>query len=86
MALLDTLTELSGKSPASKSRVDILLDKLILEAPEDYKTLQQALRDPSLPHHVITKSLRREYGNAVVTDSSVGEWRRKNLPTSVNGL
>jgi len=27
---------------------------------------------------MLTKALRKEYGHAVVTDHSVGEWRRRN--------
>jgi hypothetical protein len=79
MALQDSLAELAGKSPARKNRVDLLLEKLKAEAPEDYKTLTFALRDKNLAHHVITKAIRKEYGIATVTDHSVGDWRSKNL-------
>jgi hypothetical protein len=87
MALQDTLTELTGKGPAAKNRVELLLDKLAAESPDDFKTLSIALRTPAsqLPHHVITKALRKEYGTATVTDYSVGEWRRRHV-AEVTGL
>jgi len=85
MALSDTLSELAGKAPATKNRIDILLDKLQVEAPEDFKTLTFALRDKNLAHHVVTKAIRKEYGHDTVKDDSVGEWRRKTQ-REVDGL
>ena len=78
MALQDTLTELAGNTPAAKNRVDLLLDKLHREAPADHATLSAALHDASLRAVVLTKAIRKEYGIATVTDTSVSHWRRKN--------
>ena len=79
MALSDTISELTGKSPATKNRVDLLLDKLKVDAPEDYKTLTFALRDKNLRPVVLTKAIRKEYGIATVTDHSISDWRSKNI-------
>lgn len=86
MALQDTLAELSSKGPAVKNRVDILLEKLKVEAPEDYRTLTFALRDKNLRAAALTKAIRQEYGIDTVKDQSVSEWRRKSTPAEVNGL
>jgi hypothetical protein len=86
MALQDTLTHISGKAPATKNRVDLLLDKLRDEKPDDYKTLYAALRDLNVRPATLTMSLRVEYkDHDVVTDTSVSHWRSKNL-REVNGL
>jgi tryptophan 2,3-dioxygenase len=85
MALKNTLAELSGKGPASKNRVDILLDMLLQEKPEDFTTLKAALRDPSVRAVVLTKALRAEYGHTTVNDTSVRDWRTKNQ-REVTGL
>lgn len=85
MALSDTLSELADKAPATRNRVDILLDQLQSTAPEDHRTLTFALRDKNLAHHVITKAIRKEYGHDTVKDDSVGDWRR-NAQREINGL
>jgi hypothetical protein len=85
MALQDSLDELAGKSPARKNRVDLLLEKLKAEAPDDYRTLTVALHDKNLRPVVLTAAIRKEYGTATVTDTSVSHWRSKNN-AEVNGL
>lgn len=85
MALSDTLSELTGNSPATKNRVDLLLEKLLDESPEDFTTLTLALQDKSIRPVVLTKAIRKEYGIATVTDTSVSHWRTKNL-REVTGL
>jgi hypothetical protein len=85
MSLSETLLDLAGKAPASKNRVELLLGKLKVEAPDDYATLGAALQDLSLRPVVLTKAIRREYGVDTVTDTSVSHWRRKNL-AEVDGL
>lgn len=83
MALQDTLSELVGKAPATKNRVDLLLDKLA--GTPDGETLMAALRDKGLRPVVLTAAIRKEYGVATVTDTSVSHWRAKNL-AEVTGL
>jgi hypothetical protein len=78
MALADVLNELAGTGPASRNRVEILLDKLKAEKPEDYKTLTFALRSRNLSAAQLTKALRKEFGTEAVKDNSVSEWRRRN--------
>jgi hypothetical protein len=85
MALQDSLDELAGKAVAVKNRVDLLLDQLKAEKPEDYRTLTFALRDKNLRPADLTRAVRKEYGYHSVKDQSVSEWRRKNL-AEVNGL
>lgn len=83
MALQDRLAELAGKGPATKNRVDILLDELA--GSDDGETLTAALNTPKITAASLTRALRTEYGQTVVTDTSVDAWRRKNL-AEVNGL
>lgn len=83
MALSDTLSELARKSVATRNRVDILLDSLA--GSDDGDTLTQVLGNPAITSATITRALRVEYGQSVVTDSSVDAWRRKNA-AEVNGL
>lgn len=83
MALSDTLSELARKSVATRNRVDILLDSLA--GSDDGDTLTQVLGNLSITSATITRALRVEYGQTVVTDSSVDAWRRKNS-AEINGL
>jgi hypothetical protein len=86
MALIDTLNAVTANAPATRNRVDILLDKLHLEKPDDYVTLNAALRNTEISASALTTSIRREYKDVdVVKDHSVSRWRAKN-PTDVNGL
>jgi len=85
MSLQDTLSELAGTAPATKNRVDLLLDKLKAEAPEDHRTLSFALRDRNLRAATLTQAIKKEYGIATVTDTSVSHWRKKNN-VEVTGL
>jgi hypothetical protein len=73
MSLKDSLDAVTA--PVSKNRVDLLLDTL---EGEDLATLNSALRNGDIRPFMLTKALRKEYGHAVVTDHSVGEWRRRN--------
>jgi hypothetical protein len=83
MALSDAISQFASKSPAHKNRVELLIDKL--GDSEDGKVLHAILRNPTLSGAVITKALRKEYGDTAVTDQSVGAWRRRNL-SDVTGL
>lgn len=83
MSLLDSLQEFTASAPATKNRVEILLDRLA--GTEDLPTLSTALRNPAISGSTLTKALRKEYGHTVVTDNSVGEWRRRNL-SELTGL
>lgn len=82
MALSDTLVSITSKAPAVKNRVDILLNSIELD---DLRTLETALNNPLIRAVDLTRALRKEYGNDAVKDSSVSEWRKKNI-TDVNGL
>ena len=86
MSLQDKISELAGKSPATKNRVEILLDKLKVEVPEDYRTLTFALRDKNTSSADLTKAINSEYGNETVKDGSVAQWRRKDSPPELTGL
>lgn len=81
MALSDTLSALPTK--ARRCRIEKLLAKV---SPEDAVTLRNALHQTSLPPIVLTAALNKEYGPDTVSRHSVSDWRRKNLPTEVNGL
>ena len=83
MALSDTLSELAGTGPATRNRVEILLDKLA--GGDDFPVLSSALRNKGLSAAALTKALRKEYGSDVVKDNSVAEWRRRNS-TELTGL
>lgn len=83
MALLDSITHFTGKAPAAKNRIDMLLDTL--DGTPDGETLAGALRNPNIRPSALTNALRTEYGKDAVTDHSVGDWRRKNI-AEVNGL
>lgn len=76
MALAQTLSELAGTGPAPRSRVSILLDRLHAENLTDYETLLKALANKAISGATLTKALRAEYGQGIVTDSSVGDFRR----------
>lgn len=83
MSLSDTLTELAGTGPATRSRIDTLLDKLT--GTPDFEVLSNALRNKAVSAATLTKALRKEYGRDAVKDSTVAEWRRRNL-SEVTGL
>ena len=83
MSLKNTLSDLVVNSAAAKNRVDILLDQL--EDSEDLEVLIHALRDTNITGASLTRALRKEYGNHVVKDFSVDNWRRKNL-AEITGL
>lgn len=84
MALSDTLNELAGSGPATRNRVNLLLDKLKEEGSDDYTILLAAL-DGGVRASVLTKALRKEYGHDIVKDSSVAEYRRSRN-SQVTGL
>jgi hypothetical protein len=84
MALEQTLLSFTSSAPATKNRVEILLDRLA--GTEDFPVLSAALRNPAaIRGAALTKALRKEYGDDVVKDFSVDDWRRKNL-AEVTGL
>lgn len=80
MALADTLQAHAGSGPASANRVKLLLSRI--EGTPDHQVLLDALGS-GMRHIELTKALRAEYGHDVVTDTSVGEYRRNS---QVNGL
>ncbi|WP_346927344.1 hypothetical protein [uncultured Arthrobacter sp.] len=86
MALADSVTHFAGKAPATKNRVDLLIDRLGAEKSPDLPILLSALRDGSLRPSALTNALRKEYGHDAVKDTSVSLWRRQHLVTDVNGL
>ena len=81
MALADSLQAHIGNSPAPANRVKILLDRL--EGTPDHKVLVDALNS-QIRNIALTRALRAEYGHDVVTETSVGEYRRSTR--QVNGL
>jgi hypothetical protein len=83
VALLDTLNLHTGKGPAMANRVKLLLERLADS--DDHATLLAALYDPSIRHASLTKALQAEYGQAVVTATSVRDYRERHL-TQVDGL
>jgi hypothetical protein len=85
MALQDTLSGFTKKSPAAQNRIAALLLKLSKEAPEDYDTLEAALRNSSVRPVALTRALKQEYGSDVVTDSSVSDWRSRHF-SELTGL
>lgn len=85
MALSDSISQFASQSIAPKNRVEMILDDLQAKNSEDQDVLEHALADTRIPHHVLTKALRREYGKDAVKDSSVADWRRKHLG-EVTGL
>lgn len=80
MALADKLQAHAGTGPASANRVKLLLSRI--EGTPDHQVLVDALNSP-IRNVALTKALRAEYGHDVVTDTSVGEYRRSR---QVNGL
>lgn len=85
MALVDTLSDITGKSVARKNRVDILLKEW--EGTEDGETLLAALNNEDIPSAALTRAIRQETKtHSVVKDSSVAEWRRKNAAQEIDGL
>lgn len=84
MALIDSVNELMGSGPAKENRVKLLLKRL--EGTEDQDTLVRLLRDASVTSAFITRVLRKEYGDDVVTNLSVASYRRDHLPREVSGL
>jgi len=85
MALQDTLASFTSTAPATKNRVDLLLEKLFEANTQDFTTLTLALHDKQIRGADLTRALRKEYGKEIVTDTSVDAWRRRNN-TEVNGL
>ena len=85
MALSDTIAELSGNSPATKNRVDMLLEKW--EGTQNGDDLRAALLDENVSAAVLTAAIRRETkAHSVLKDSSVAEWRRRNAAKEIDGL
>jgi|GEM_PF-6555112 hypothetical protein len=85
MALSDSIAELSGNSPASKNRVDILLEEW--EGTQNGEELRAALLDENVRAAVLTAAIRRETKtHSVLKDGSVAEWRRKNASREIDGL
>lgn len=82
MALADNLALHHTKGPAKANRVQMLLSRL--EGTPDHGVLMDALRS-EMRNVAITKALRTEYGNDVVTDTSVREYRLR-MNREVTGL
>ena len=82
MALADNLELHNTKGPAKANRLSLLLARL--EGTEDHGVLMDAIRS-DMRHVAITKALRTEYGNDVVTDTSVREYRLR-MNREVTGL
>ena len=83
MSLSATLSEFAGTGPAHRNRVETLLEKVA--GTEDHPVLAAALRNRSISSAQLTKALRKEYGQDVVKDGSIAEWRRRNS-VELNGL
>lgn len=75
MSLENTLLSFTSSAPATKNRVEILLDTL---EDGDLSTLQAALRNTGISGSALTKALKKEFGEEAVKDNSVAEWRRRN--------
>jgi hypothetical protein len=85
MALNDHIADIAGNSPASRNRVDLLLEQW--KGTPNGDELLAALHDEDIRAAVLTAAIRRETKtHSVLKDSSVAEWRRKNLAQEVNGL
>lgn len=83
MALIDTLNLHTGRGPAMANRVKLLLERLA-DSP-DHAVLLAALYNPSIRHAALTKALHAEYGQNVVTATSVRDYRERHM-TQVDGL
>lgn len=72
------LAQVTKASVAKGNRVDILLDRLEQEDPENYENLIAALKNITITNASITRTIRNCWGFDAVTNTSVREYRHKN--------
>lgn len=63
---------------AAKNRVELLLDELEQDEPEEYEALIHALQDLTVSNASITRTIKRLWGADKVKDTSVRAYRAKN--------
>lgn len=63
---------------APKNRVELLLDELRQDEPEEYEALFYALEDTTVSNASITRTIKRLWGADRVKDTSVRAYRAKN--------
>lgn len=66
------------KSVAPKNRVDLLLDQLEQDEPDEYEALVHALEDTTNSNASITRTIKRLWGEDVVKETSVRSYRVQN--------
>lgn len=74
----DALNSDNAKAVAPKNRVELLLDDLERSDPENLTALMEALHDTSNSNASITRTIKRLWGDEVVRNTSVRDYRVQN--------
>lgn len=74
----DELAAVTTKAVARKNRVELLLEQLSPEDPENYAALVDALEDTSISNAAITRTIKRVWGEDAVNQTSVRAYRVQN--------
>lgn len=77
-AFAKALNEDNQKAVAPKNRVELLLDRLEQDDPEDYEALINALKDTTVSNASITRTIKRVWGEDTVKETSVRSYRTQN--------
>ncbi|ALY08439.1 hypothetical protein SEA_THUNDERCLAP_45 [Arthrobacter phage Thunderclap] len=78
MRFSEELAKTNGVSVAPKNRVELLLEDLAANDPENYTALLEALKETTNTNAAITRTIRKVWGQKAVTDTSVREYRHRN--------
>ncbi|ASX99273.1 hypothetical protein SEA_MOLIVIA_49 [Arthrobacter phage Molivia] len=74
----DALNADNARAIAPKNRVELLLDELEQDDPDNYEALIQALKDITNSNASITRTIKRIWGEDTVKTTSVRDYRVQN--------
>lgn len=72
------LAATTKKSAAPKNRVELLLEQLEQDDPENLTSLMDALHNLTISNAAITRTIKRIWGEDAVKETSVRSYRAQN--------
>jgi len=74
----EELHKTNSKAVSPKNRVELLLEELDANEPENAASLREALEDFKVSNAAITRTIKRIWGEDTVKETSVRSYRAQN--------